>query len=122
MAHPIRFEQAIIVNEGLTVVGDVLIAADGTIAAVGGDLSSHPQSQGAEVIDARNQWLLPGCIDDQVHFREPGLTHKEDLRHATRACAKGGVTSFLEIVKRLGNKGRRNEKSSDVCRKHLRKK
>ena len=42
MAHPIRFEQAIIVNEGLTVVGDVLIAADGTIAAVGGDLSSNP--------------------------------------------------------------------------------
>jgi dihydroorotase len=41
--------------------------------------------------------LLPGVIDDQVHFREPGLTHKEDLRTASRACAKGGVTTFLEM-------------------------
>jgi dihydroorotase len=97
MAHPIRFEQAIIVNDGLTVVGDVLIAADGTIAAVGGDLSSHPQSQGAEVIDARNQWLMPGCIDDQVHFREPGLTHKAEIATESAAAAAGGITSFMEM-------------------------
>lgn len=50
-----------------------------------------------DVIDANGLHLLPGLIDDQVHFREPGLTHKEDLHHATRACAKGGVTSFLEM-------------------------
>ena len=50
-----------------------------------------------EVIDATGLHLLPGVIDDQVHFREPGLTHKEDLRTASRACAKGGVTSFLEM-------------------------
>lgn len=50
-----------------------------------------------EVIDAEGLHLLPGVIDDQVHFREPGLTHKEDLYTATRACAKGGVTSFLEM-------------------------
>ncbi len=50
-----------------------------------------------EVIDATGLHLLPGVIDDQVHFREPGLTAKEDLRTATRACAKGGVTSFLEM-------------------------
>ena len=50
-----------------------------------------------EIIDATGLHLLPGVIDDQVHFREPGLTHKEDLRTATRACAKGGVTSFLEM-------------------------
>jgi len=50
-----------------------------------------------DVIDANGLHLLPGMIDDQVHFREPGLTHKEDLRCATRACAKGGVTSFLEM-------------------------
>lgn len=49
------------------------------------------------VVDAAGCYLLPGVIDDQVHFREPGLTHKEDLRHATRACAKGGVTTFLEM-------------------------
>ena len=50
-----------------------------------------------EIIDATGLHLIPGVVDDQVHFREPGLTHKEDLQHATRACAKGGVTSFLEM-------------------------
>jgi dihydroorotase len=49
------------------------------------------------VVDATGLHLLPGVIDDQVHFREPGLTHKEDLRSASRACAKGGVTTFLEM-------------------------
>ncbi|MCA9189642.1 MAG: dihydroorotase [Planctomycetales bacterium] len=50
-----------------------------------------------ETIDATGLHLLPGVIDDQVHFREPGLTHKEDLSTASRACAKGGVTTFLEM-------------------------
>ncbi len=50
-----------------------------------------------DVIDANGLHLLPGLIDDQVHVREPGLTHKEDLHCATQACAKGGVTSFLEM-------------------------
>jgi dihydroorotase len=50
-----------------------------------------------ETIDATGLHLLPGVIDDQVHFREPGLTHKEDLETASRACAKGGVTTFLEM-------------------------
>src|SRR4029453_7428101 len=50
-----------------------------------------------EVVAARGLHLLPGVIDDQVHFREPGLTHKEDLVTATRACPKGGVTTFLEM-------------------------
>ena len=49
------------------------------------------------VIDAAGLTLLPGCIDDQVHFREPGLTHKEDLRTGSRACAAGGVTTFFEM-------------------------
>ncbi len=48
-------------------------------------------------IDATGLLLLPGVIDPQVHFREPGLEHKEDLTTASRACAKGGVTSFLEM-------------------------
>ena len=55
------------------------------------------QSRADETIDASGLHLLPGVIDDQVHFREPGLTHKEDLRHASMACAKGGVTTFLEM-------------------------
>lgn len=50
-----------------------------------------------ETLDAAGLTLMPGVIDDQVHFREPGLTHKEDLEHASRACAKGGVTTFLEM-------------------------
>ncbi|MEN9206987.1 MAG: dihydroorotase [Gloeomargarita sp. GMQP_bins_120] len=51
----------------------------------------------AEVLDAQGWLLLPGVIDAQVHFREPGLEHKEDLHTASRACARGGVTSFLEM-------------------------
>jgi dihydroorotase len=54
-------------------------------------------------VDARGKHLIPGVIDDQVHFREPGLTHKEDLVHASRACAKGGVTSFLEMPNTVPN-------------------
>ncbi len=50
-----------------------------------------------EVIDAAGLHVLPGVIDDQVHFREPGLTHKEDLHTGSLACAKGGVTTFLEM-------------------------
>jgi dihydroorotase len=50
-----------------------------------------------EVVDATGLYLIPGVIDDQVHFREPGLTHKEDLAAGSRACAKGGVTTFLEM-------------------------
>ncbi len=50
-----------------------------------------------ETVDAAGLHLLPGVVDDQVHFREPGLTHKEDLASASRACAKGGVTTFLEM-------------------------
>ena len=56
-----------------------------------------------QVIDGSGKHLIPGVIDDQVHFREPGLTHKEDLAHASRACAKGGVTSFLEMPNTIPN-------------------
>ena len=56
-----------------------------------------------EVVDAAGLHLLPGVIDDQVHFREPGLTHKEDLATASRACAKGGVTTFLEMPNTVPN-------------------
>jgi dihydroorotase len=66
---------------------------DERIAAI--DAAIHARAD--EVVDATGLHLLPGVIDDQVHFREPGLTHKEDLYTATRACAKGGVTTFLEM-------------------------
>src|SRR5262245_50298386 len=61
------------------------------------DVDPAPQLAVDETIDAIGLHLLPGVIDDQVHFREPGLTHKEDLATASRACAKGGVTTFLEM-------------------------
>ena len=65
----------------------------GRIAVIGG--AAHTRAD--EVVDATGLHLLPGVIDDQVHFRDPGLTHKEDLRTGSRACAAGGVTSFLEM-------------------------
>jgi dihydroorotase len=61
------------------------------------------QTEADTVIDATGLHLLPGVIDDQVHFREPGLTHKEDLYTASRACAKGGVTTFLEMPNTIPN-------------------
>src|SRR6187397_1314712 len=70
------------------------VLVEGTkIAAI--DAAIHTRAD--EVVDAVGLHLIPGVIDDQVHFREPGLTHKEDLRTASRACAKGGVTTFLEM-------------------------
>lgn len=80
-----------IVNEGKTFMGDVLIV-EGKIASVGKELDP----QGAVVIEARGLHLLPGCIDDQVHFREPGLTHKADIHSESRAAVAGGITSFME--------------------------
>ncbi|MDA7978279.1 MAG: dihydroorotase [Pirellulales bacterium] len=76
-----------------------ILVKDGRIAAV--DAAEHTQAD--EVIDAAGLHLLPGVVDDQVHFREPGLTHKEDLSHASRACAKGGVTTFLEMPNTVPN-------------------
>ena len=55
------------------------------------------QTTADTVVDAAGLYLIPGVVDDQVHFREPGLTHKEDLASASRACAKGGVTTFFEM-------------------------
>jgi dihydroorotase len=65
------------------------------------DIDPAVQLQVDETVDAAGLHLLPGVIDDQVHFREPGLTHKEDLATASRACAKGGVTTFLEMPNTL---------------------
>jgi dihydroorotase len=71
---------------------NVLVEGDRIVAV---DAAEHTRAD--ETIDAAGLHLLPGVIDDQVHFREPGLTHKEDLATGARACAKGGVTTFLEM-------------------------
>jgi dihydroorotase len=70
-----------------------VLIEDGKILGIDPPQGAHVD----ETISAYDLYLLPGVVDDQVHFRDPGLTHKEDLRTATRACAKGGVTSFLEM-------------------------
>jgi len=62
-----------------------------------GEIGSNLDRTADTVIEANHLTLLPGVIDPQVHFREPGLEHKEDLTTASRACARGGVTSFLEM-------------------------
>lgn len=82
-----------IVNEGKVFEGDVLIKGP-FIEKIGGDLQNQDVSQ---VVDARGHWLLPGAIDDQVHFREPGLTHKGTIYTESRAAVAGGVTSFMEM-------------------------
>ncbi|HEX8041406.1 MAG TPA: dihydroorotase, partial [Chryseosolibacter sp.] len=82
-----------IVNEGKVFEGDVLIKGR-FIERIGKDLSSL---QADQVMDARGKYLLPGVIDDQVHFREPGLTHKATIYSESRAAVAGGVTSFMEM-------------------------
>ncbi len=91
-------KNALVVNEGLVSSLDVLIDRQ-RIERIDKDIS-HPK---AEVIDAEGLHLLPGCIDDQVHFREPGLTHKADIASESRAAVAGGVTSFMEMPNTIPN-------------------
>ena len=91
-------KNATVVLKNEIVSNDVLI--EGTKIV---DIDSNIKMVADETVDAEGLFLIPGVIDDQVHFREPGLTHKEDLAHASRACAKGGVTSFLEMPNTIPN-------------------
>jgi dihydroorotase len=83
----------ILLADGTWLTGDVLVR-DERIVEIAASITTADVSK---EIDATGLVLLPGVIDPQVHFREPGLEHKEDLTTASRACAKGGVTSFLEM-------------------------
>jgi dihydroorotase len=80
-----------LVNEGRIYEADLLIKGE-RIDKIGANLSSEV----AEVIDLNGSYVFPGVIDDQVHFREPGLTHKGDIASESRAALAGGVTSFME--------------------------
>jgi dihydroorotase len=82
-----------IVNEGQVRSGDVYVT-NGRIERVGADLTFLAANM---VIDANGKTLLPGLIDDQVHFREPGLTHKGDIASESRAAVAGGITSFMDM-------------------------
>ena len=93
MSKSYLIKNARIVNEGTVFEGDVLIE-NGRIAKI--DTSIGPKNGNVNIIDAEGKFLLPGIIDDQVHFREPGLTHKGDIYSESRAAVAGGITSYME--------------------------
>ena len=82
-----------IVNEGKITVSDVLIG-DQRILKIGQGIDNK---YNAREINGENKYLLPGVIDDQVHFREPGLTHKANIHSESMAAVAGGTTSFMEM-------------------------
>ncbi|MBL57034.1 MAG: dihydroorotase [Flavobacteriales bacterium] len=88
-------KNATVVNEGEEFVGSVVLK-DGKIADVFKGEANFSDAN-AEIIDATGLYLLPGMIDDQVHFREPGLTHKANIYTESRAAVAGGITSFMEM-------------------------
>lgn len=91
-------KDATIVNEGKEFQGDVLIKGQ-RIEKIGDRL----QDQSAEEINAEGMTLIPGVIDDQVHFREPGLTHKADIYTESKAAVAGGITSYMEMPNTIPN-------------------
>jgi len=91
-------KNARIVNEGKIFSSDVLLK-NGRIEKIASEISSP----NAEIINAENNFLLPGMIDDQVHFREPGLTHKADIYTESKAAVAGGITSFMEMPNTVPN-------------------
>jgi dihydroorotase len=92
-------KNAVIVNENKQTAGDVYIE-NGFIKSIGTNLSPDASH---EVIDINGAYLLPGCIDDQVHFREPGLTHKATVASESRAAVAGGITTFMEMPNTVPN-------------------
>ena len=84
-----------LVNEGRCFKGDILIREDYIEEIVENGVTAVPE--GVEVIDATGMYVIPGVIDDQVHFREPGLTWKGDIAEGSRAAAAGGITSFMDM-------------------------
>lgn len=90
----ILIKNAHIVNEGTIFKGDILIEGE-YIKEISDSIS--PKSADVRVFDAEGKYVLPGVIDDQVHFREPGLTHKATIKTESLAAIAGGITSFIEM-------------------------
>lgn len=90
----VLIKNAKIVNEGTIFEGDVLIENE-FIVEIAETISA--KSSSTKIINAEGNYLIPGAIDDQVHFREPGLTHKGDIASESRAAIAGGITSFIEM-------------------------
>lgn len=93
----ILIHRATIVNEGVTFTGSVLINNGRIYKIYKEEVPERLLNECKKVIDARGLHLIPGVIDDQVHFREPGLTHKGDIYTESRAAVAGGVTSYMEM-------------------------
>lgn len=99
MAQHYLLKNCLLVNEGKINPTDVLIK-NGRIEKIASSISN---ANGATEIDAEGKYLLPGAIDDQVHFREPGLTHKATIHTEAKAAVAGGVTSFMEMPNTIPN-------------------
>ncbi len=99
MSATYLLKSATIVNEGKQILADILIK-NGIIEKIAGNISTEENIQ---VIDLEGKFVLPGCIDDQVHFREPGLTHKADIATESKAAVAGGITSFMEMPNTVPN-------------------
>src|SRR5690554_1649690 len=93
----ILIHSARIINEGESFIGSVLIDGDKISRVYRGDVPESLFNECSEVVYASGMYLIPGVIDDQVHFREPGLTHKGDISSESRAAVAGGVTSYMEM-------------------------
>lgn len=96
----ILIKNAKVVNEGTVQNQDVLIEGE-MIKKIASEIGEFPPN--TRIIDAKNRFLIPGVIDDQVHFREPGLTHKADIGTESRAAVAGGITSFIEMPNTVPN-------------------
>ncbi|MGL5451790.1 MAG: dihydroorotase [Aeromonas sp.] len=94
--NTLLIKNATLVNEGRIYASDVLIEGE-RIARIAPHIALHTVASNAQVIDASGRHLIPGMIDDQVHFREPGLTHKGTIASESRAAVAGGTTSFMEM-------------------------
>ena len=97
--NTVLIKNATIVNENNTFLGDVLIENE-LIKKISSNIESDKNTQ---IIDATGSYLIPGFIDDQVHFREPGLTHKATIATESRAAAAGGITTFIEQPNTIPN-------------------
>jgi dihydroorotase len=92
-------KNAILVNEGQLIKNDVLIEDELILQISSPGSITHAD----RIIEAEGQYLFPGCIDDQVHFREPGLTHKGEIYTEAKSAVAGGVTSYMEMPNTVPN-------------------
>jgi dihydroorotase len=92
-----------IVNEGRIFSGSVLIDGGIISRVIESDLCGTESFQGYQIIDAAGNYLIPGVIDDQVHFRDPGMTNKADIYTESKAAVAGGVTSYMDMPNTIPN-------------------